>query len=111
VARAHRHSAPALASVGAKVTEEVTRHQHADGSFGTPLSTALAASVLQTFAPDSPALVKAIEYILGRQQNDGSWEACPFYCGEREFWGSEELTTAFCIEVLARYRDNKANSR
>jgi hypothetical protein len=111
VARAHRHSAPSLAAVGDKVTEEVVRRQRANGSFGAPLSTALAASVLQTFAPLSPALANAIACIVGGQRDDGSWEASPFYCGESEFWGSEELTTAFCIEALARYRDNGANSR
>jgi cytochrome P450 len=109
VARAYRCSAPSLGAVGGKVTDEVLRRQQADGSFGSSLSTALAASVLQTFAPDSPALAEATASILGRQRDDGSWEACPFYCGESEFWGSEELTTAFCVEVLARHREPDAD--
>jgi hypothetical protein len=104
VARAHRHSAPALAAIGESVTEDIVRRQSADGSFGNALPTALATSALLTFAPQSPGLPNAIASILRSQRSDGSWDKHAFYCGASEFWGSEELTTALCIEALARWR-------
>lgn len=58
-----------------------------------------------------------IEALLARQSADGSWPRASVYFGGRErrcdgtlapahpdtpHWGSEELTTGFCIEALAR---------
>jgi hypothetical protein len=59
----------------------------------------------------------AIEALLTQQLASGAWPAAPLYHGGRRrrrdgsfdaphpdtpHWGSEELTTAFCIEALAR---------
>jgi hypothetical protein len=104
VARAHLHSAPSLAAIGDLIVHDVLQHQRADGSFGHALSSSLAASALLTFAPGTPFLPRAIAFLLRSQREDGSWGAFPFYSGPTEFWGSEELTTALCIEALARYR-------
>ena len=61
-----------------------------------------------------PSLVAAL---LAAQSADGSWPRAPVYFGGRErrrdgslapahpdtpHWGSEEMTTAFCLEALAR---------
>jgi hypothetical protein len=58
-----------------------------------------------------------IRPLLDRQLQSGAWPAAPLYHGGRArrrdgtfapphhdtpYWGSEELTTAFCIEALAR---------
>jgi hypothetical protein len=58
-----------------------------------------------------------IRPLLDRQLDSGGWPAAPLYHGGRArnrdgtfapphhdtpYWGSEELTTAFCIEALAR---------
>ncbi len=58
-----------------------------------------------------------IDALLAAQSADGSWPRAPVYFGGRErrrdgtlapahpdtpHWGSEELTTGFCIEALAR---------
>jgi cytochrome P450 len=104
VARAHLHSSPALAAVKETVVADILGRQDPDGSFGNPLSTALAASALLTFAPLTQSLPNAICFLLRSQRADGSWEKRSFYSGPTEFWGSEELTTALCVEVLARYR-------
>jgi hypothetical protein len=112
VARAHQHSAPALAVLGDKIADEVVSRQHSDGSFGNPLSTALAASALLTFAPQAPVLRGAVASILRWQRDDGAWDMRPFYCAPPDFfWASDELTTAFCIEVLARYRKSLMGER
>jgi len=50
--------------------------------------------------------VKAgIQYLLNNQNSDGSWDCAPFYIDPIHvvYFGSEELTTAFCIEALAKY--------
>ena len=104
VARAHLHSAPTLAAVQETVVADILARQEPEGSFGNPLSTALAASALLTFAPLTPSLPTAIGSLLRSQRADGSWEKRSLYSGPKEFWGSEELTTALCIEVLARYQ-------
>ena len=105
VARACRHSAPGLSKSGATLVSEALKRQASDGSFGSILATALALSVLLTFVPQSVAIPAAIGRILQSQEADGSWAMHPFfYASPTEFWGSPELTSAFCIEVLARYR-------
>jgi hypothetical protein len=58
-----------------------------------------------------------VEALLARQSADGSWPRASVYFGGRErrrdgslapahpdtpHWGSEELTTGFCVEALAR---------
>jgi hypothetical protein len=108
IARARFHSAPSLAAVGDLVVRDILERQRPDGSFGDPLSSALAVSALLTFAPLTLSLPNAIGFLLRSQRGDGSWAAYPFYSGPTEFWGSEELTTALCIEALARYRTAQA---
>ncbi|WCM27088.1 hypothetical protein NDN01_24425 [Sphingomonas sp. QA11] len=64
-----------------------------------------------------------IDALLARQSSDGSWPRAPVYFGGRErrrdgslapahpdtpHWGSEELTTGFCIEALARVSRTEA---
>ncbi|MCA1632273.1 MAG: hypothetical protein LC802_00805 [Acidobacteria bacterium] len=46
-------------------------------------------------------------FLLAEQLADGEWpRAALYYGGPKKFygWGSEELTTGFCLEALLRYR-------
>jgi hypothetical protein len=76
------------------------------------LEHALAACTLHYFG-----LPASVDAILDAQLESGAWPAAPLYHGGRArlraggfgephpdtpYWGSEELTTAFCIEALAR---------
>ena len=45
----------------------------------------------------------AIRALLDAQLPSGAWPLAPFYKGGRVRWGSEELTTGFCIEALSRW--------
>lgn len=47
----------------------------------------------------------AADFLLNNQNSDGSWDCSPFYIDpvHRAYFGSEELTTALCIEALAKY--------
>jgi hypothetical protein len=104
MSRAHLHSAPGLGAAGVKIVDRLERLQLADGSLGVELLTGLAACTLATFAPMSQALCRAVSNIVDSQAQDGSWPQHSFYSGPDEFWGSPELTTAFCVEALSRYR-------
>jgi len=76
-----------------------------DGSFGEPFETALAVnSLLNLGHRQRETLAPAVRSLLGRQrQEDGSWPRAAFYVDFfGGFYGSEELTTAFCLEALAR---------
>lgn len=73
---------------------------------GHPMDTALAVSTLLNVdcAEDIPQA--SIGYLMASQRLDGSWpRKVVYYGGPRKAvgWGSEELTTAFCIEAISRF--------
>ena len=45
----------------------------------------------------------AINALLDTQLPSGGWPLAPVYKGGRVRWGSEELTTGFCLEALSRW--------
>ena len=101
----------AFAAVGDTVIERIKSHAHPDGTIGDHiLHTALAACALmdwQDWKDHSTVLDKAMEAILGARDSSGGWRRCPFYYSgpsQKLAWGSEELTTGFCLEALSRYR-------
>ncbi len=94
-ARAFRHSAPRLALVRDHIVARISERRLERFS---PLQAALAASALLTFEPASTAAANLLGFIVDTQRSDGGWDAYPFY----NVWGSEELTTGLCLEVLAR---------
>jgi hypothetical protein len=73
-----------------------------------PLDTALAICALADWDAGRSECERARAHVLAAQSPAGSWPAEPFYYGgPREHplvpcWGSEELTTALCIEALVR---------
>jgi len=83
-----------------------------DGSFGESVAdTALAACSLMNFNYSSSELTKAMQYLIKAQKETGEWERRRiYYMGPSKTVGSgsEELTTAFCLEALERYRVLKA---
>lgn len=76
-----------------------------DGSIGSGIQeTALAASVLAKCLGGSSVPGKMLEYLLDRQNDDGSWPGEVFYYGgwSKDYcWGASELTTAFCVEAIS----------
>ena len=104
VARAHRHASPRLATLRDTIVDRVRKVGGKRGTFANPLCAALAASVLLTYESCPKLIAGIIDYVLKMQREDGGWNAYPFY----NVWGAEELTTAFCIEALARFRPQVA---
>ena len=68
------------------------------------LDTALAALALHNWRSRDPALQAACGALLASQRPDGGWPRGVLFVGHRNgrTWGSEELTTGFCVEALAR---------
>jgi len=110
VARAYRHSAPSLRALDGVMVAEVGARAASGNLFRSAHSAAMGASVLMTLGADGSTLEEAIDAIMGFQRRDGSFKEETFYSGPAEYWGSPELTTAFCIEALARY-GNLAHGR
>ncbi|QIX60256.1 hypothetical protein HER32_03245 [Hymenobacter sp. BT18] len=106
--RAYHNGATGLAPARSSVTARICAAAQPDGRLGeTVLDTALAACALLSWGSYPPELAAAIEFLLAQQQPAGEWPRWRLYYGGRKRlrgWGSEELTTAFCLEALARYQ-------
>lgn len=109
VSRAFHHGASLLSRTKPVIRQKVLAAQRPDGSFGSPLSTALAVcALLNVESGDSASVWAAVDHLLLQQQEEGAWAMLPFYCGPpppqpvSRWFGSEELTTAVCLEALAR---------
>ena len=80
-----------------------------DGSFGaSALETALAICALINCGYDGVALDAACNYLMQHQQPNGCWPRwCLYYGGpaKKSTFGSEELTTAICLQALTQYVD------
>lgn len=101
VSRAYAHNAPSLGAAREAAAEGILRRAEGDGSFGDELTTAQALCGLANFGYDDPArLEEAARYLERRQGPDGSWRRAPLFRGAGMYFGSEELTTALCLEAL-----------
>lgn len=101
VARAFRHSVPALGALREPILARIQRRAAQPAALPA-LCAALALSALLTFDPGAPVAGELLRTILGAQRPDGGWDAYAFY----NVWGSDELTTALCLEALARRRED-----
>ena len=106
LSRAYSTGAATLGRSAEAVVQRILAQQKKDGSFGNELLTALAVCALLNFDHrDEYVLRRAVHYLLETQQENGSWARRPFFIDNKPLWyGSQELTTALCVEVLARYR-------
>lgn len=90
------------------IIERILATQQDDGKLGvSSLDTALGISSLMYLrCSDQNAIEKSVLYLLGRQSKNGDWSRRLFYYGGPKRivgWGSEELTTGFCLEALGLY--------
>lgn len=103
ISRAYNNGAKQLFKVRDLIIRKILRLQKTNGSFGDELASGLAISTLINFHYwDADILDRAINYLCFKQQTNGSWKSCAMYCGSGLYYGSEELTTGFCLEALAR---------
>ncbi|MGB6295605.1 MAG: UbiA family prenyltransferase, partial [Rivularia sp. (in: cyanobacteria)] len=106
LSRAYYNGVKSLGTAKNLLINKILKFQKSDGSFGDELLTALAICTLINFNYVSPALSKAINFILDTQKEEGYWKRLAMFGGKhtQHFFGSEALTTGFCLEALARYR-------
>lgn len=97
-----------LALARQPVIDRILAAARPDGRLGdTVLDTALAVCTLLNWRAAPPELGPAVAFLLRTQGAAGEWPRWLFYYGGPKRlvgWGSEEITTAFCLEALARYQ-------
>lgn len=109
VSRAAWHGVSRLRARRPDLLRRVAQRCGEAGSRRGPLDAALAAVTLLNCEAQGPLLDGQIDFILASQGADGSWPRAAFYSGPRPplprsvWFGSEELTTALCLEAVARY--------
>ena len=108
MSRNHYVGCHGLDPIKAPIIERILQSAKPDGSLGENLlDTALAACTLLNFRHHSPMLKQAIQHLISKQRDTGEWERWILYWGGPKLllgWGSEELTSAFCLEALSRYQ-------
>jgi hypothetical protein len=96
-----------LEAIRKKLIDRILSKFQDDGSFGESVAdTALAVCSLMNLKYSGTELQAAIAYLIKSQKNTGEWERRRiYYMGPTKTvgTGSEELTTAFCLEALQRY--------
>lgn len=96
-----------MAALRNTIRERVLASFRDDGSVEHhPLDTALAVNTLFNLDCHGDVPPNAIGYLLEKQLASGSWAKRLLYHGGRKRimgWGSEELTTGFCVEALFRW--------
>ncbi len=95
----------AFGAVKTVMMERIQALQQPDGSFGDELSTGMAICSLLNMDADCTGLERAAKFLTDTQRPDGSWRRIPMYGGPPvpTTFGSADLTTAFCLEALARF--------
>lgn len=100
---------PALEPVREPIISRILANSHADGSYGdSMLDTATALISLLNLNYRDDKLHQTAIYLINAQRESGCWNrSIFFYSGANKDvgWGSEELTTGFCIEALAKYKE------
>nr|WP_121273046.1 terpene cyclase/mutase family protein [Pedobacter schmidteae] len=90
------------------IIERVLRTLKSDHSFGESiLDTALGIISLINCGHQSELIEKAIGYMIDCQNRSGGWPRWGVYYGgpkKLQTYGSEEMTTGFCLEALSLYR-------
>jgi hypothetical protein len=86
-----------------------------DGRLGaTVLETAMGACALMNLGVPASELTATIHFLLQSWMPEGGWPRGRLYYGGKSdatAWGSEELTTGFCLEALARFQAGWSGSR
>lgn len=109
VARAFANGAKQLEVCSDIIVAKIRTNRLGNGASGKEMETALNVCSLLYFGEEDLPLIKpAVEYLMGCQREDGSWQRQRFYAGppppqpQSVWFGAEALTTAFCLEALAR---------
>ena len=103
VSRAYACGAKSLEESKDKAVQTVKAKLGSLMAKGSVLAAAYAACIYMNYESSMGKERETIDFIANNQREDGSWGRERFCDGGKYFYGSEELTTALCLEVLARY--------
>lgn len=108
ISRAYNRGAKKLQPVVAPIIDRIIATALPDGQLGkSVLDTAIGATTLINLGFTSKELHQAINFLITKQGPYGEWPRWLLYYGGPKLlqgWGSEELTTALCLEAIARYK-------
>lgn len=97
-----------LEPIARPIIERILAQAKPDGSLGgNVLNTAWAVCSLLNVGHTGPELLPAISYLVRSQEKLGHWPRWLAYYSinrKRQGYGSEELTTGFCLEAIIRYK-------
>lgn len=106
--RIYKEGIEELAPIKEPIIKRILSTSKEDGSFGESiLDTALGIISLLHLNYYSKTVDQAISYLIKNQSPYGNWVRwAVFYGGPKQLscFGSEEMTTAFCLEALALYQ-------
>ena len=108
ISRNFRNGIIEFSVISDQIVDRILADLRPDGSFnGSAQDTAHAICILLDFGIRHDCLVRAAEWLASVQHTDGSWVRQAYYYGCYHdmiaAWGSEEMTTAICLEALARF--------
>jgi len=112
-ARAYRLGASRLVGAGKKIIEDALKNYKGDGSFGSVMDTSFAANALLDYGYSGAEVDAAVDFLLKKQNVDGSWSGDVFYkgpfnCGDRcAYFRSDSLATALTIEAIDKHRKGR----
>jgi len=113
VARAYAGGAKRLEVLSQIITTKIINYRRINETFKDEIETALDLCSLIYFGKVNFSIMKAaVAHLIRCQLKDGSWQRQRFYTGpppprpHTVWFGSEALTTAFCLEALERVKDS-----
>lgn len=114
ISRAYNRGVKKLQPVVAPIIDRIIATASTEGQLGKSiLDTAIGVTTLINFGFKSNVLHQAVSFLVKKQEPHGEWPRWLLYYGGPKLlqgWGSEELTTAFCLEAIARYRPHFSNT-
>ncbi len=106
IARCYASGVSGLGAARRQAIAGILARGRPDGSFGDgPLDTALAVCALCDWGHDGLEVAAGAAALVRTQLAPGGWLAEAYYVGGPRGvvrWGSEALTTGFCVQALAR---------
>lgn len=112
ISRAYNRGVMKLQPVSAPIIERILATMSAEGQLGKSVfDTAIGVTALINFGMDPQDLHKPINFLINKQEPHGEWPRWLFFYinpQRHHGWGSEELTTALCVEALAKYKSSLA---
>lgn len=114
ISRNYRNGVKKFEEIREVIINRILATKKEDGRLGeSAMETAFAVSSLIYFHYEGNALHKAVEFLTHEQKKYGDWPRWRVYfTGSKRLggYGSEEMTTAFCLEALALYRQMMTGS-